>query len=84
MDFSDNCLLQALSLSLLWPTLMGLTGLATYMAVVHSSKINAACGLSYMSSLIVTGVNIAGSALVTATVDLEGWAPRSQVKVGSA
>ena len=62
---------------------MGLTGVATYLAVVYSSSINAACGLSYMSSLIVTGVNIAGSALVKKTVDLEGWAPHNRVKVSS-
>lgn len=40
------------------------------------------CHWSYMSPLIVTGVNIAGSKFVTKTTEIEGWSPRTEIKVG--
>ena len=41
------------------------------------------CHWSYMSPLIVTGVNIVGSKFVTKTTEIEGWSPRTEIKVCS-
>lgn len=62
---------------------MGMTGLTTYIAVVYSVPINVASNFSYMSAIIVTCVNIAGSKLVTKTTEIEGWSGRTEIKVHS-
>lgn len=64
----------------IWPVLMGMTGLTSYVAVVYSTPINVLSNFSYMSALIVTCVNIAGSKFVTKTTELEGWTARTQIK----
>lgn len=60
---------------------MGMTGWTTYIAVVYSRPINVAANFSYMSAIIVTCVNIAGSKLVTKMTEIEGWPSRAETKV---
>ena len=64
-----------------WPLLMGITGLVTYIAIVYSTAINVASNFSYTSAIIVTCVNIMGSRFVTKTTEMEGWSARTQIKV---
>ena len=75
--------LQFFCIAVVWPVLMGMTGLTTYIAVVYSVPINVATNFSYMSAIIVTCVNIAGAKLVTKTTEIEGWSGRTQIKVES-
>lgn len=71
-----------LCILVIWPVLMAVTGFTTYIAVVYSVPINVASNFSYMSAILVTCVNIAGSKLVTKTTEMEGWTSRTQIKVG--
>ena len=72
--------LQLICILVVWPVVMGVTGFTTYVAVIYSVPINVASNFSYMSAIIVTCVNIAGSKLVTSTTEMEGWSGRTQIK----
>ena len=72
---------QAFSLAVLWPMMMGLIGITTYLAIIYSSQISKACHTSYAPSVLVTATNIVGSMLAKSTVELEEWAPRTQIMV---
>lgn len=68
-------------MGLAWPAIVAATGVCSYYTLMNEAAINALISTGFATSLLLSLINMAGASAVRATMDIEGWHPRSVTNV---
>jgi hypothetical protein len=71
-----------LGVAVLWPLMVGVTGVSTFFLVQNACTINAALHTSFVTPILLTCVTYISALLVRLTVQWEDWHPRLITNVG--